>query len=92
MQPTTFAWAAAASLALLPLLYPALGLARIVRGCDPPAGYWRQRLVLNLLETNLGMWLAVGLAVAVALLLEAGHALAWPLLAVGCYAAAWIVR
>ena len=75
-------WSAAVSVAFLPLLYPVLGLVRIVRGCNPPRGYWRRRLILNLLETNLGMWLNLGLAVAVGGLMECGHELAWPLLGV----------
>ena len=79
---TTLAWAAAVSVAFLPVLYPVLGLPFIVRGCDAPAGYWRRRLILNLLETNLGMCLALGLAAAVAILLETGHDLAWPLMLV----------
>lgn len=79
---TFFLWAAAASVAFHPLLYPVLGLARIVPGCDPPPGYWRRRLVLNLLETNLGMVLNLGLAVAVALAAEVASPLAWPLAAV----------
>ncbi len=79
---TFFLWTAAVSVACHPLLYPVLGLARIVPGCGPPPGYWRRRLVLNLLETNLGMVLNLGLAVAVALAAEYGSPLAWPLLAV----------
>ena len=71
---------AAVSVAFLPLLYPVLGLVRIVRGCNPPRGYWRRRLILNLLETNLGMWLNLGLAVAVGVLMERSHEAAWPLL------------
>jgi len=73
-------WSAAVSVAFLPLLYPVLGLVRIVRGCNPPRGYWHRRLILNLLETNLGMWLNLALAVAVGVLMERGHGLAWPLL------------
>jgi len=80
--PTFFFWAAAVSVAFHPLLYPVLGLRRIVPGCDPAPGYWRRRLTLNLLETNLGMVLNLGLAVAVAVLGESGSALAWPLAAV----------
>ncbi len=89
------AWSAAVSVAVLALLYPSLGLVRIVRGCAPPPGYWRRRLILNLLETNLGMWLNVGLAVAVAVLLERGAGAAWGLMAaaaaVDLLYAAWIV-
>jgi len=77
-----FLWAAAVSVAFHPLLYPVLGLRRIVPGCDPPPGYWRRRLVLNLAETNLGMVLNLGLAVGVALSAEVGSPLAWPLLGV----------
>lgn len=76
------AWAAAASVALVPILYPALGLVAIVRGCDPRRGYWRSRLVLNLLENNLGMVLNLGLAVGVALLLSEGSPLGWRLMVV----------
>ena len=79
---TFFLWAAAVSVAFHPLLYPVLGLARIVPGCNPPPGYWRRRLILNLLETNLGMVLNLGLAVTVALVAEYGSPLTWPLLAV----------
>ncbi len=79
---TFFLWAAAVSVAFHPLLYPVLGLGRIVPGCDPPPGYWRRRLILNLLETNLGMVLNLGLAVAVALSAEYGSSLAWPLLGI----------
>jgi len=79
---TMFLWAAAVSVAFQPLLYPVLGLARIVPGCGPPPGYWRRRLVLNLLETNLGMVLNLGLAVAVALAAEVASPLAWPMAAV----------
>jgi len=78
----TLAWAAAVSVAFLPVLYPVLGLPFIVCGCDPPTSYWRRRLILNLLETNLGMFLALGLAVAVAMLVEGGHTLGWPLMLV----------
>jgi len=78
---TFFLWAAAVSVAFLPLLYPVLGLRRIVPGCDPPPGYWRRRLTLNLLETNLGMLLNLGLAVAAAVLAEAASPLAWPMVA-----------
>ena len=77
-----FLWAAAASVAFHPLLYPLLGLRRIVAGCRPPAGYWHHRLVLNLLETNLGMVLNLGLAVAVAVAAERGSPLAGPMMAV----------
>ncbi len=73
-------WSSAVSVAFLPLLYPVVGLVRIVGGCDPPRGYWRRRLILNLLETNLGMWLNLGLAVAVGVVMERGHEVAWPLL------------
>jgi hypothetical protein len=76
------AWAAAVSLAILPVLYPVMGLRAIIRGCNPSAGYWRRRLTLNLLETNLGMLLALGLAAAVAVLVQRGDALAQPLMAV----------
>ena len=76
----TLAWAAVVSVALLPVLYPALGLASIVRGCDPRRGYWRARLILNLVENNLGMFLNMGLAVAVAILLQEGQPLAWRLM------------
>jgi len=79
---TTLAWAAVVSVAFLPVLYPVLGLPFIVRGCDAPTGYWRRRLILNLLETNLGMFLALGLAVAVAMLVEKGQMLGWPLMLV----------
>jgi len=79
---TFFFWAAAASVAFHPLLYPVLGLKRIVPGCGPPPGYWHRRLVLNLLETNLGMVLNLGLAVGVALSAESASPLAWPLAAV----------
>jgi len=79
---TFFLWAAAVSVAFLPLLYPVLGLRRIVLGCDPPVGYWRRRLTLNLLETNLGMVLNLGLAVTVAVLAEAASPMAWPMAAV----------
>jgi hypothetical protein len=82
MNPTTLAWAAAAGVALLPILYPALGLASIVRGCDVRRGYWRRRLILNLLENNLGMFMALGLAVGVAILLEDGGPFAWRLMLV----------
>ena len=78
----SLAWAAVVSVAFLPVLYPVLGLPVIVRGCEVRQGYWRRRLTLNLLETNLGMVLNVGLAVAVAALLEAGQGVAWPLMAV----------
>ena len=79
---TFFLWAAAVSVAFHPLLYPLLGLRRIVPGCDPPPGYWRRRLILNLLETNLGMVLNLGLAVAVAMLAEFASPLTWPMAAV----------
>jgi len=75
-----FVWAAAVSVAFLPILYPVLGLRRIVRGVRPPAGYWRRRPILNLLETNLGMWLNVALAVAAAVLLDGGSPAAWPMI------------
>jgi len=74
-----FLWAAAVSVALHALLYPVLGLPRIEPGCNPPPGYWRRRLVLNLLETNLGMVLNLGLAVTVALAAEVASPLTWPL-------------
>jgi len=76
------AWAAAVSVGLLPLLYPAMGLAAIVRGCDPRRGYWSRRLVLNLLETNLGMILNLGVAVGVAILVGQGSPLGWRLMLV----------
>jgi hypothetical protein len=76
----TLAWAAAGSAALLPLLYPVLGLRMIIRGLNPPTLYWRRRLRLNLMETNLGMFLNLGLAVAVALLVEHGNPAGLPLM------------
>ncbi len=78
----SLAWAAAGCFALLPLFYPVFGPRQIVRGCDPPQGYWRRRLLLNLLENNLGMVLVAGLSVAVAVLMGGGDPLAWSLMAV----------
>ena len=71
------AWAAAVSVGLLPVFYPAMGLAAVVRGCDPRRGYWRSRLVLNLLEAHLGMIFNLALAVTVAILLGQGSPLGW---------------
>ena len=75
------AWAAAIAVAILPVLYPILGLKAIMRGLNPPTPYWRRRLLLNLMETNLGMYLNLGLALAAAVLMSRGDPLAWPLVA-----------
>jgi hypothetical protein len=74
-------WAAAVSVAVLPVLYPVLGLPRIVEGCNPRDLYWRRRLRLNLMEAHLGMFLNLGLALAAAMLLRYDSPLAWPLIA-----------
>ncbi len=80
-------WAALGCFALLPLMYPVLGTPQIVRGLGPPPGYWRRRLLLNLLENNLGMVLAAGLAAAVAVLTGRGDPAGWhlrPVAAIVC--------
>jgi hypothetical protein len=88
-------WAAAISVAILPVLYPVLGVPQIMQGCNPRDLYWRRRLRLNLMGAHLGMFLNLALALAAAMLLKYDSPLAWPLIALAAVIdliyTAWIV-
>ncbi len=81
MAAIVLCWMAAVSVGILAVLYFPLGFRQIVPGCSPPPGYWCRRLMLNLLENNLGMVLNVALAVAAAAAMTQGVAWRWWLVA-----------